>query len=73
MFSVDFSEDVVNVDAADFLLDLSGVTANATEVYTIDNTAPTVAITRDDANPTNANSVVFSVDFSEDVVNVSAA
>ena len=30
MFSVDFSEDVVNVDAADFVLDLSGVTANAT-------------------------------------------
>ena len=43
------------------------------EVYTIDNTVPTVAITRDDANPTNANSVVFSVDFSEDVVNVSDA
>ena len=32
-----------------------------------------MAITRDDANPTNANSVVFSVDFSEDVVNVDAA
>ena len=125
VFSVDFSEDVVNVDAADFVLDLSGVTANATvtvgnagdsddstytvtvdtiagggtlgldiaggnnitdiatnavnttpttdEVYTIDNTVPTVAITRDDANPTNASSVVFSVDFSEDVVNVDAA
>ena len=125
VFSVDFSEDVVNVDAVDFVLDLAGVTANATvtvgnagdaddstytvtvdtiagdgtlgldiaggnditdavsnpvnttptadEVYTIDNTAPTVAITRDDASPTNASSVVFSVDFSEDVVNVDAA
>ena len=30
-------------------------------------------ITRDDANPTNANSVTFSVDFSEDVINVTAA
>ena len=125
VFSVDFSENVSNVDAADFALALSGVTANATvvvgnagdaddstytvtvdtiagdgtlgldiaggnnivdtlsnavnttpttdEVYTIDNTVPTVAITRDDTNPTNADSVVFSVDFSEDVTNVTAA
>ena len=124
-FSVDFSEDVANVDATDFLLDLTGTaTGNATvvvgnagdaddstytvtvntvagdgtlglnlagatniadlagngvnttpttdEVYTIDNTLPTVAITRDDSNPTNANSVTFSVDFSEDVANVDA-
>jgi len=125
VFSVDFSEDVANVDAADFTLALAGVTANATvtvedagdaddstytvtvdtiagdgtlgldiaggnnivdlagnalnttptadEVYTIDNTVPTAAITLDEANPTNANSVVFSVDFSEDVANVDAA
>ena len=119
-FSVDFTEDVTNVDATDFLLNLTGTaTGNATvvvgnagdaddstytvtvngvagdgtlgldfaggtdivdmfanalnttpttdEVYTIDNTVPTVAITRDDADPTNANSVTFSVDFSEDV------
>ncbi|MDP6718029.1 MAG: hypothetical protein QGF59_05235 [Pirellulaceae bacterium] len=31
------------------------------------------AIRRDDANPTNANTAVFSVDFSEDVANVTAA
>ena len=125
VFSVDFSEDVTNVDAADFTLALSGVTANATvtvgdagdaddstytvtvdtiagngtlgldiaggtniidvatnavnttpttdEVYTIDTTVPTVAITRDDANPTNATSVVFSVDFSEDITEIDAA
>ena len=30
VFSVDFSEDVSNVDATDFTLALSGVTANAT-------------------------------------------
>ncbi len=48
-------------------------TPTTDEVYTIDNTVPTVAITRDDANPTNANTVTFSVDFSEDVQNVSAA
>ncbi|PHS11806.1 MAG: hypothetical protein COA78_08945 [Blastopirellula sp.] len=125
-FSVDFSEDVTGVDASDFDLSLSGVTANSVVVvsdagdsdastYTItvnniagngqlglelsgshnitdmatntvdstppvdeeydaiDNTKPTVAITRDDANPTNANSVVFSVDFSENVTGVDAA
>ncbi len=37
-----------------------------------DGVAPTVSITRDDANPTAASSITFSVDFSEDVVNVSA-
>ena len=31
-----------------------------------------MAITRDDADPTNANSVTFSVDFSTDVNNVDA-
>ncbi len=124
VFSVDFNEDVTNVDATDFALALSGVTANATvvvgnagdadastytvtvdtiagdgtlgldiagannitdiatnavnttpttdEVYTIDNTVPTVSITRDDADPTNATSVIFSVDFNEDVTNVDA-
>ena len=38
-----------------------------------DSTPPTVAITRDDASPTNAGSVAFSVDFSEDVTNVDQA
>ena len=117
VFSVDFSQDVTGVDAADFYpVALSGVTANSTvtvgnagdsdaSTYTVtidtisgDGTLglditggnnitdhgyqrgrhvaddrrefipstmsmPTVSITRDDANPTNANSVVFSVDF----------
>ena len=48
-------------------------TPTTDEVYNIDNTAPTASITRDDANPTNVDTVVFSVDFSEDVTNVTAA
>jgi CSLREA domain-containing protein len=41
------------------------------EVYTIDNTAPTVSsITRADADPTNATSVDFGVAFSEAVTGV---
>ena len=46
---------------------------NATANYTIDTTEPVVTITRDDADPTNATSVDFSVDFSEDVTNVDVA
>ncbi|MDP6057850.1 MAG: DUF2341 domain-containing protein, partial [Pirellulaceae bacterium] len=46
------------------------VTAGVTAT---DKAAAVAAITRDDANPTNANTAVFSVDFSEDVINVSAA
>jgi hypothetical protein len=43
------------------------------EVYTIDNTAPTVfSITRADADPTNAASVDFGVAFSEAVTGVTA-
>jgi hypothetical protein len=38
----------------------------------LDTTPPTVSITRDDANPTKATSVVFSVDFSEEVASVDA-
>ena len=44
----------------------AGVTAT-------DKAAPVATITRDDANPTNATSVNFSVDFSEDVTGVDAA
>ncbi|HMM99089.1 MAG TPA: choice-of-anchor Q domain-containing protein, partial [Anaerolineales bacterium] len=51
---------------------LSGLPYTGGEEYTIDKTAPTVTITRADANPTNAASVDFSVTFSEDVVNVDA-
>ena len=52
---------------------LSFTTPTTDEVYTVDNVVPTVAITLDDSNPTHANSVVFSVDFSEAVSNVNAA
>ena len=48
-------------------------TATTDEVYTIDNTVPTAAVTRDNTNPTNATSVDFSVDFSEDVTGVDAS
>ena len=50
-----------------------GIPNSTDQIYTIDNVDPTVAITRDETNPTNATSVIFSVDFSEDVSNVSAA
>ena len=55
--------------------DAAGNESAPTDVPTIteDSTPPTVAFTRDDADPTNASSVVFSVDFSEDVQNVNAA
>ena len=56
-------------DIADASSNVVNTAPTTDEVYTIDNTVPTVAITRDDANPTNANSVTFSVDFSEDVTN----
>ena len=50
-------------------------TPTTDEVYTIANSLPTVAtITRDDANPTNANSVTASAWTStEDVTNVDAS
>jgi Tol biopolymer transport system component len=38
-----------------------------------DAAAPVVSITRDDANPTSATSVTFSVDFSEDVTGIDAS
>ena len=119
-FSVDFSEDVQNVDADDFELATTGTadgdatvevsgsgstytvtiknatglgtlglaltssqditddsdnalntTATANEVYDFDKVGPTFSIVRDDANPTNASTVEFSVDFSEDVIHIS--
>ncbi|PTR01411.1 gliding motility-associated-like protein [Mucilaginibacter yixingensis] len=42
----------------------------AGSTYTIDKTAPTVAITRTDGNPTNANVIDFQAVFSEAVTNV---
>ena len=48
-------------------------TATNDQQYTIDNIAPTISVTRDSASPTNAGSVVFSVDFSEDVAGVDIA
>ena len=56
----------------DTLSNAIDVTPTTDELYTIDNTVPTVSITRDDANPTHATSVTFSVDFSEDVMGVEA-
>ena len=44
--------------------------ALATFSVDVDTTAPIATITRDDGNPTSANTVRFSVDFSEAVVNV---
>jgi len=52
-------------------LQVSGLTV--ANVAPGDSTAPTVGITRDNASPTNAASVAFSVDFSEAVTNVDGA
>ena len=45
-------------------------TPTTTDAYTVDNTAPTVAFTRADPDPTNADAVVFNVTFSEPVQHV---
>jgi hypothetical protein len=58
------------------LTDLAGnalLAGASTSNYSIDTTEPLVTIARDDANPTNTNTVVFSVNFSEDVTHVDAA
>jgi hypothetical protein len=66
--SVDLSTVTGIADAAGNAL--SG-TFTAGEVYTVDKTAPTVSsITRAGANPTNAASVDFTVNFSESVTGV---
>ncbi len=60
---------------ARYLSQLAGGTftrLGATEAQTQDTAAPVATITRDDADNTNAASVTFSVDFSEDVTNVNA-
>jgi hypothetical protein len=65
----------ITVDvAANVALDSAGnINAVAIQsVKTVDTLAPTAIITRDDVNPTNASSVVFSVDFSESVTNLDA-
>jgi hypothetical protein len=66
----------LDIDAGHDIADPGGNALNTTpttdDVYTIDNTVPTVAITRDYADPTAGASVIFSVDFSEDAVNVDA-
>ena len=64
---------VVANDITDTFSNAVNTAPIADEVYTVDNSDPTVSITRDDANPTHATSVVFNVDFSEDVTNVDAA
>ena len=48
-------------------------TFSAAESPTTDAAAPIVSITRADPNPTQASSVTFNVDFSENVVNVDAS
>ncbi len=61
---------------ARYLSQISGGTFTrfgATESQTRDAASPLVTITRDDADNTNAASVTFSVDFSEDVSNVDAS
>ncbi|MCH8991957.1 MAG: cadherin domain-containing protein, partial [Acidobacteria bacterium] len=71
---IEESSNVITVGTT--LTDLAGnvpLAGDTTTNYSIDTIEPLVAITRDDANPTNADSVVFSVDFSEDVANVDAA
>ena len=69
-------EDATNViTVAPTFTDLAGnapLAGASTSNYIIDTVQPLVAITRDNTNPTNANTVVFSVDFSEDVINVDA-
>ena len=69
-------EDATNViSVGTSLTDLAGnapLAGNSSANYAIDNTVPTVSITRDDTNPTHATSVTFSVDFSEDVMGVDA-
>ncbi|MCC6796743.1 MAG: hypothetical protein IT366_16615 [Candidatus Hydrogenedentes bacterium] len=76
----------LDIDDNDSIVDL-GLSANpiggeganngdytAGEFYTVDRLAPTVSsINRADANPTNASSVAFTVQFSEDVSGVNAA
>ncbi|MCP4171990.1 MAG: DUF2341 domain-containing protein, partial [Fuerstiella sp.] len=47
--------------------------ASAWTVAATDDADPVATITRDDADPTSADTVNFSVDFSEDVSNVTAA
>ncbi|XZE56107.1 haloalkane dehalogenase [Planctomycetaceae bacterium SH139] len=58
----------------DALIDQPSPGITSEETYTIDNTAPTVAISRQtpSAEVTNADSVTFLLNFSEDVVNVTA-
>ncbi len=55
-------------DIDDGALGLSNIPFSSGEIYTIDNTNPTVVgITRNDTNPTSASSVTFNVEFSEAV------
>ena len=69
-------EDTTNViSVGTSLTDLAGnapLAGGSSGNYTIDTREPVASITRNDANPTNAGSVTFSVDFSEAVSNVNA-
>ena len=57
-------------DITDLSDNALNTTATANEVYDLDAVAPTFSVVRDGPNPTNASPVFFSVDFSEDVVDV---
>ena len=48
-------------------------TIGSEQEFVLDNTAPTVAITRADSDPTNADTVVFNVNFGDAVLDVDAA
>ena len=61
VFSVDFSEDVANVDAADFVLNLAGVTANA--VVTVGNAGDADASTYTITVDTIAGDGTLGLDF----------
>ncbi len=66
----------LNLAASRDIQDLAGNLVSlapiVSEIYTIDNTAPTVAFTRrtPSTSPTNADSITFGVVFSEEVANV---
>lgn len=62
--SIDFTGTVTDLAGND---DASDYTAGQT--FTIDNTAPTVSITRNEATPTKATTLSFDIDFSEEVSN----